>query len=592
MCDLCFGVEESLVKRIVISLSLVLLASVRIAGATNAADQRLEKKVTLFSGYTRLHSAISAISGASGVKMYCGSSSRDWQVRDMPVVICANDVSLGTLINLIADSYYLTVSKTTVHDEIIYRLRRPKLYQDYLAKYRKATEDFQVENEQFLWNVFSTAGLLGAEDADLAYADIMKRNPSFGDIYASPIGNARLGFDEIQVYGKLLNALGQQGRDRLLGGEVLQLRADQGGEVGQLVRDYAQLKQKIIKSQRYIASKGQSGTSDFLTDSDIAQASISFQISDVDRLSVDSTISLGSYGAFGPAYGGDVVGFTLDTRPRFRDSAPLLMKRLKESGNAGIDSKEEYVLRKPSESDVQLADVLTEVSKATGYSITADDYVDHKDFCSAYTRIMGGRRTMLDIKNALDEFMWFFDDGGRAINLKSVDWCNNYTSLVPETKFNAWVSRANGTGLGLVDYLAARNLTTEQAQQWVAGVSALSGLQRHSSLSRTQQCLLDMLSALSAPEIEQSIRTGIPVGDLDQNLFIHYCNSLPENTRPGPDQSQMMLRLIDGEGSSQGKCTYTVEVYGANTQVRHGIGVEFPIYSAKREKELSAPTSK
>ena len=96
--------------------------STRTAEADTRTEEKLARKITCFSGYSRLSSAVSEISRLSDIKIYAGSAATDWQVRDMPVVICANDIGVGALLKLMADAYFLTLSKTDVDGVPIYRL--------------------------------------------------------------------------------------------------------------------------------------------------------------------------------------------------------------------------------------------------------------------------------------------------------------------------------------------------------------------------------------------------------------------------------------------------------------------------------------
>jgi ABC-type molybdate transport system permease subunit len=61
-------------------------------------DPRLSQKITYDSGYKRLHAVIEDIARTSKVSIACGQSTKDWRVRDIPVVVCVKDMPLGKLL--------------------------------------------------------------------------------------------------------------------------------------------------------------------------------------------------------------------------------------------------------------------------------------------------------------------------------------------------------------------------------------------------------------------------------------------------------------------------------------------------------------
>ena len=71
------------------------------------ADKRLDQKITYESLDKRLHSVLDDLTAMTGVTVRCGDSKNDWQVRDLPLVVCARDLPLGKLLRTIADCTHL-----------------------------------------------------------------------------------------------------------------------------------------------------------------------------------------------------------------------------------------------------------------------------------------------------------------------------------------------------------------------------------------------------------------------------------------------------------------------------------------------------
>ena len=79
------------------AVAVVLLCLLSVcAGAddTAGADSRLAKPVTIECTNVRLHTVLERLSDETGVRLNCGRRKDDWQVRDIPVVVCVKDVPL------------------------------------------------------------------------------------------------------------------------------------------------------------------------------------------------------------------------------------------------------------------------------------------------------------------------------------------------------------------------------------------------------------------------------------------------------------------------------------------------------------------
>lgn len=97
-----------------------------IGAEASNTDKRLAQKITYDSGYQRLWQVIDDIQLKGSVPLKSGRNKQDWRVRDLPIVVCANDVPLGKLLRSIADTTHLEFATSRVGDraldDISYRI--------------------------------------------------------------------------------------------------------------------------------------------------------------------------------------------------------------------------------------------------------------------------------------------------------------------------------------------------------------------------------------------------------------------------------------------------------------------------------------
>ena len=80
---------------------------------SSKVDVRLAQKVTYEGGYKRLHNVAEDLSAITGVKIRAGRSSKDWRVRDIPLVVCVRDLPLGKLLHALADCAHVKLAAET-----------------------------------------------------------------------------------------------------------------------------------------------------------------------------------------------------------------------------------------------------------------------------------------------------------------------------------------------------------------------------------------------------------------------------------------------------------------------------------------------
>ena len=166
-----------------------------------AADERLARKITYESGYARLHAAADDLTRITGVRIRAGSSSKDWQIRDIPLVICVKDLPLGKLLSAIAESTHTLLSSTTLDSGVkVYRFYRNKRLQDAIDGKLKPAEEKLYEQVEWAWNAMLK--LAGSPEAQ-------------AELSGSVLGRGTV------AMAKLLNSLGPDAKDRVLSGETI-----------------------------------------------------------------------------------------------------------------------------------------------------------------------------------------------------------------------------------------------------------------------------------------------------------------------------------------------------------------------------------
>ncbi len=568
---------------------LIPLCSFTYAGDTPNPDSRLSKKLTYYSGYVRLSDAVDGISKQTGVTIYSGLSSKDWQVRDMPVVVCANDIELGKILNAIAESYYLSLSDTEVGGKKVYRLFRNKERQMVLDNYARARDNASEKYSKAKTEVLLWIGSVSDKESEYVYKEILSSNVSLGSHYGKGSEYERMAFDETRMYGKILSSLSESDLARLYSGEKVTLCASQGGSIGKLLREYTQLRYELETAFRKSHSKEQ--WSD-VSEPDCDEAKMTFSIMP-GFSSINSSIIAGQFTAGG--HGGDLTSFEMASSkagsflPKQQEDPPTALRLLNQiKDNSELETLGTFEFKKPQKDQILLADALEEVSKASGYSILSDDYYDHMTPSPiTYEGLFAGRKSLVDVKKTIYSYLfnWRVYTDAKLISLQDTSWVMEYSSLIPRVLFEKWIAKSTGQGLELNDLLDIRRLTDQQ-KRWIYTTADLKPCSGQSSINY-QSFTLDSLAKLSSLQLNTAMRDGIPLASLDTFGFIKLFNSMEETDKPKDEISDMVLTLERTQQPS-GKHTYTVRITGENTRIDLPTYTDFPIYSPAREKELTS----
>jgi hypothetical protein len=167
-------------------------------------DARLDRKVTYEGGYKRLHNVAEDLSKSTGVTIRCGKSIGDWEVRDIPVVVCVKDMALVKLLKVIAESTHVILSVDAQDTSQkgrppVYRLSRDRKAGKAIAGALQSRDEAMRELSRWAWDAL--AGL--CKDGEKPKGV----NP------------------DAALVGRVLSALGPETREKVLGGERLTVKA-------------------------------------------------------------------------------------------------------------------------------------------------------------------------------------------------------------------------------------------------------------------------------------------------------------------------------------------------------------------------------
>ncbi|MEN6357518.1 MAG: hypothetical protein ABFD83_10610 [Armatimonadota bacterium] len=175
------------------------------AASTSEIDTRLSQKITYDSGYKRLHVVTDDLSRISGVPIGCGRNTKDWRVRDIPLVVCVKDMPLGKLLRAIADSTHTWFASEKIGDNSTktYRIYRRQQEEQKIDDFFKSRHESRLANAKWQWEALKAYG----KSNEITWPDGMSHT-------AQDIKRAAL----------LIATLGEDSEDRMLAGETFSFK--------------------------------------------------------------------------------------------------------------------------------------------------------------------------------------------------------------------------------------------------------------------------------------------------------------------------------------------------------------------------------
>ncbi len=179
--------------------------------AESKPDERLALKVTCQLTGKRLHTVIDELSRVTGVAIRCGKSKDDWQVRDLPLVVCAKDVPLGALLKSIASATHLLLSSYRSEDGAhSYRIWRDASREKQLSDYFEKRKQAGLAKANWEWDAWAA---LGAVTDSQLQADPPKAS-----------GYESKSVTRVREFSKVMASLTPEQKQAVFSGERLRLR--------------------------------------------------------------------------------------------------------------------------------------------------------------------------------------------------------------------------------------------------------------------------------------------------------------------------------------------------------------------------------
>ncbi len=421
------------------------------------ADSRLDQKVTLTSTGKRLHTVLDELSAKTGVKIDCGASADDWQVRDIPIVVCAKELALGRLLNTIAASTHLTLAWSEVGGTNAYTIRRDPETKKSMDSYLSAKHSNNLAVARWSWDV-------SARLADIPDSDIKVLRSSY--LWApskSPLPKA---------ISRLIKVLGPGVRDKVVAGETIRL----------VIKDLRDPTRKIartafVEAARLEHSQLRDRSTPGPTDDDIDNGYLQFLPDDArDRsdVSIRFLTPLQSDPTQGVLWGWLSLE-TIGTLTGFVDGHDDIPERPEPPGPPGPRYTDweapvwqtKVITSVPGDGlDLTFGDALAKLSAASGMSIITTDFVSHQPG-AMFGQMGKSKVTLKDCLLPLTYYVvWSVDKESNLIFGVDRDWPLRQASLVPGMLVDAMDYKMNHDGLSIDDIAEYTRLSASQTKDW------------------------------------------------------------------------------------------------------------------------------
>lgn len=567
-------------------------------------DERLVKPVTYFSSYTRLQPCLNELSDISGIRIRTGANSRDWQVQDLPLVVCANEMPLGKLLANIATCTHLSLSSEIVDDQTSYRVSRSGTQTRQLQAFFDSRAEEQIAREKQGWDTMVRLSRLTPEQ--------------FAEQTNSP---------DTVLYDKcsMIAGLGSEIRDRVFAGEHIRLEYD---DIPAAARPgFEKTAQSIWLSRQKMDEKWRAENP--------LRETVSFdefRSSKMDRCRLEVELISGGDGdqwmaqaqvvtPVGPGWvaTGDIFGHRAvipgadmpDNNPA-PDQLPegyqlLTMVDGKWQSVAGLDVEVELEKWDSSE-DPTPADLLQALAKSSGIDIIYEDFFSHSRYSVQALRSLFGRNAkVIDFLTGLKDTdspmtyspRWLYNDQDKVLVGWAHKWQFRHRNLVKADVYNRLKTQINASGVELDDYLQAGQWTEGQRWDWVHSDRDLSHLIGVGSIAPVWK----LYAELSVDD-KQLARTeaGLPLAKLGVEVAKRVVDEQNQKLSDAfdPEHSKMLvqipcdsaslqrlsMRVKRVDGIRENRYTYYIELVIENEVIADlGLGMRdlFPICTPQRK---------
>lgn len=512
-------------------------------------DERLLKTISYEGGYQRLHTVADDISKQTGVKIWCGKSLEDWRVRDIPVIVYANDITLIKLLQSIATATHCQLAEVKVDSDKpkTYRIYRTRKMEAELEGTLRAREDANLAVASWAW------------DTLVSFANMPNSTYSLPDppANASSWEKKRLSaidMEQIKLVAKILSSLGADDKEKALAGEQITLT----------IGTNPLRKQLFSYSAKHRNTRW--GESAPASEEDIAASTIIIKINRGDRASTNCGFSFLIYGIPYKVRDNesDISKDCWDTNPVelakalksikelnlppmpdvgsvFRENNDTLgppLKQLMEDDWKTTLMQAKVNIQVPKEvKEPKRQDVLKELSAKSGFSIVIEDFLSHKDITySCSTTDFSDDSTVASVLRRMDKTnwkrpLWYIDEQTKLLVGRESEWRKSHNNLVPETLLTGIRQKRLTSGAELDDLTPLLRLTREQFDEWVSSTSDFYNWRVN--MSEGEQSIWQLYDSLTSSEkaLAKS-EAGLPLTTIDPVWISEFCKqSISESNR-------------------------------------------------------------
>lgn len=568
-------------------------------------DSRLAQPVTIECTGMRLHSVLDQISAKTGVKLFSGSSKKDWPVRDLPVLVSVRDMPLGRLLKDIAYVTRLDLGSEKLDKEICYRIYQSAANKKALEAYYQARRDTASAQAKWAWDTAAQLHKIPESELDL------KKMKSDG---GSLVDSSHDAF--ARDVSQILDTLGTKTRDKVLAGTAVYVTLE---DAPSSIRDSIKHAALYAWQQRYDEARRNNwpaGTSTEPSEDGLTGVSLQIRFDSIYdrpiiRVYVEEPMG---YDNITP---GLIAGsLRIGTGNRFAAEPEMPQPPGAQPvrsfwwvmTNADLDWptwKQRVTIEAPKDKkNPTRGDALAALAKVADINIVSEDTGSYRDTPITFGKDLAVRDIVMP---AADK--WHVDDDQKTILGMLYDIALWHQSLIPESTYNDLCSKANGAGITFEDALPTCYLSEMQSDIWLEsslGLKPVNGSWRlgkgadkplwqlYASLSVTDQAQAETPKGLRLSGLDPKVVAEVILSRVKSQRSLGFPQAMvgvSDQEALAKDQdalSRGTLLLVSEERG--GKTFYHLEIKSPPGDkpvlIRTQDAGGFPAYSSAGEAEL------
>lgn len=465
-------------------LALGLITATLLINGTGVLHAEASKTVTYKGGYQRLHTITDDLSKLTGVKIDSGRTTDDWKVRDIPLIVYANDVPLDKLLNGLAiTSHCLLKSEPNS-----YRIDRDVILQGYIDRFYEEREEAMLSEASWAWDTLAAYSSMPEKPVTIAKVPLME----FDGPYKPPVE-----VKEIRVVGSFLASLDPIIRQKAFSGEPIELTVKNSPNP----EAYLQLFKYACTTRSAGITGHHPGKPAEPNENEIADSVITIRVSTiyepilitinnlpilVETKEVDSRYNLCT-AEFHPIELAklilDVPELNLPAQPyvessmKYNQSPPpvTFVKVDSEEGRKLPILQKKVTIKLPRDDKFHTRqEVLAQLAEQSGLAIVCEDFRSQK--MPFYARVnveyppharINTILSSIDLDKDNNKLEWYIDESSKLLIGWQKNWFGNQLSLVPEKMLTNLAYKRSTTGAELDDIAPVLGLTPYQVNEWI-----------------------------------------------------------------------------------------------------------------------------